>query len=183
MTSLSVARAQPGSPPPPGTPCCPSGTPVTVNVTEQGGVNCGVACMPLTFTFDCPPDLVDCLGDLQFVVGDFTSGGPDTAIIQLAEGVTLIAASVKAGIRCYSSLCGCFPPSQTSTACPNTCHQQDGFPCSGVVIPPNRIWVLPNTPGPGQTQIQINTHAAPDGQLNTVELSLCVSDEAAALCP
>jgi hypothetical protein len=173
-------------------PCCDEGTPVTVKVAEQTGVNCGVACLSsfANFNFDCPPDLVNCLGDLDFVVGDFTSGGDDTAIIDLAVGVSLIAIGVKAGNNCYFALCPCFASSQTDATCPNVCFLQNGNPCtfgpSETPLPPapgglNRIWVVPNSPGPGQTRIFVNTH--PDGQLNHVELSLCVAPEVTALCP
>lgn len=190
-TVLATAQAQP-SPPGGGGPCCPAGTPITVKVAEQTGVNCGVACMSMhpAFNFDCPPDLVDCLGQLELIVADFNSGGADTAIITLGPGVSLISTAAKAGNRCYFADCPCFAASQTDATCPNTCQTSTGSPCTftgGVPpLPPapggvNRIWVVPNSPGAGETTIFVNTH--PDGQLNHVELSVCVSDETAALCP
>jgi hypothetical protein len=171
--------------------CCPEGTPVTVKVSSMTGVNCGVSCLDNfdDLNFDCPDDLVDCLGDpaLELIVSDFSSGGDDTATIVLAPGVSLIAASVKASNRCYFTRCDpCFTSSQVDfSVCKNTCQQQNGNACSGVSIPPqnNRIWVIPNVPNPGFTTIMVNTHAPPDGVLNHVELSLCIAPEITALCP
>jgi hypothetical protein len=155
-----------------------------VKVTEQAGVNCGVACLSQrgVFNFECPPDLVDCLGQLELIVGDFNSGGADTAIITLASGVSIISSAAKAGSSCYFTDCPCFAASPTDGTCPNTC--QCMFSGGVPPLPPapggvNRIWVTPN--GDGSTTINVNTH--PDGQLNHVELSVCVSDETAALCP
>lgn len=189
-TVLARAQAQ-LSPPGGGGPCCPAGTPITVKVTEQTGVNCGVVCMTVHGSaFDCPPDLVDCLNNLGLIVGDFNSGGADTAIITLAQGVSLISAAARTGASCYFTDCPCFTASQTDATCPNTCQIDNGSPCTfaGATppLPPapggvNRIWVVPNSPGPGETTIFVN--AQPDGQLNHVELSVCVSDETAALCP
>jgi hypothetical protein len=170
-------------------PCCGEGTPVTIKVAEQGGVNCGVACISSRGfnNFDCPPDLVNCLGDLELVVGDFTSGGADTAHIILAPGVELITAAVKASQRCYFSDCPCHASSPSDAQCPNTCENENSTACrvgnDPITIPPNRIWVVPNSPGPGQTSVFINTHAQPDGVLNHVELSVCVAPEVTALCP
>ncbi|MGH3371758.1 MAG: hypothetical protein ACRDPR_17330, partial [Nocardioidaceae bacterium] len=169
--------------------CCPEGTPVTVKVASMTGVNCGVSCLDnlADVNFDCPADLVDCLGELELVVADFTSGGADTATIVLSPGVTLIAASAKASNRCYFTKCDpCFTSSPTDfSICKNFCQNQNGSACTGVSIPPqnNRIWVIPNAPNPGFTTIMVNTHPAPDGVLNHVELSLCVAPEITALCP
>ncbi len=169
--------------------CCAEGTPVTVKVASMTGVNCGVSCLDnfADLNFDCPQDLVSCLGDLELVVGDFTSGGADTATITLSPGVSLIAASAKASNRCYFTRCEpCFTSGPMDfSICKNTCQTQSGGACSGVSIPPqnNRIWVIPNSPSPGYTTIMVNTHPAPDGVLNHVELSLCISPEITALCP
>lgn len=181
-------------------PCCPEGTAVSVNISEQNGVNCGQRqCLDnLGLDFGCPDDLVNCLGDQDFVVADFVSGGQDTATIVLAPGVSLIVAAVKAGDSCYATQCPCFakgprtPPNTppATGGCPNTCyHHQNNNPCNfgnnDTPLPPapggrNRVWVTAG-PGPGETTIHVNTQ--PDGQLNQVEMSLCVAPEITALCP
>lgn len=175
--------------------CCDVGTPVTIKVAEQTGVNCGVACISQrgSTNYDCPSDLVECFDDLDLVVGDFTSGGADTARIVLAAGLSVITAAAKAGSNCYYADCPTPATSQTDSTNPNTCLGSAGgggactFRASETPLPPaaggkNRVWLTAGTGAEaGKTIVNVNTH--PDGQLNHVELSLCVSPAVTGICP
>lgn len=163
--------------------CCDVGTPVTIKVAEQQGVNCGVACISRrgSHNYDCPDDLVECFNELDLVVGDFVSGGEDTAIIHIAAGLSVISAAAKAGDNCYFADCPTPATSQNDQNHPNLClgSAGGGGECSlseGL----NRVWMVPGD-DPGTTTVHVNTH--PDGQLNHVELSLCVSPAITGICP
>jgi hypothetical protein len=165
----------------PPVPCCENGTPFTVKVAEQQGVNCGTGCLTerdqVNTVFDCPDqELVDCLGELELVVGDFTGAGEDAATIILKAGVTLISASVKTQNRCYFADCPCFPSTPSDPTCPNTCTSEAPNACVQAG-PGNRIWV---TAGPnGSTVIHVDTSPSP---LNTIEISICLAPEITGMC-
>jgi hypothetical protein len=182
----------------PGDPCCPNGTPISVNISEQNGLNCGARqCLdnvlpgfPNGADFACQTGLTNCLGDLDLVVGDFQGGGTDEATITLAAGVTLIVGAVKTGSNCFFTRCqpGLHTTSPTDAVNPNICRQQTTnavctFNGNDVPLPPevggrNRIYV---TPGPnGTTVVHIDMSSDP---LSQVELTICVAPEITALCP
>jgi hypothetical protein len=183
----------------PGDPCCPNGTPVSINIPEKGGVNCGaVQCLdnvligfPNGADFPCTSDLTNCINEQRLVVGDFQGGGTDEATIILAAGVTLIVGTVKTGSDCFYTRCNPNGPfdSGHSTSVddgvnPNICEAQNEGPCDSIdpPLPPaptgrNRIFI---TPGPmGTTIVHVDQSSDPLGQ---VELSICVAPEVTALC-
>ena len=172
--------------------CCENGTPIAFSVPEGQSSSCqaSVQCLDnLGLNFACDDPLLECLlSDSGFVTSSF-NGAARTATIVLDPGVTLIAAAVKAGSSCYLTQCTCLATGPTE-GCPNVCfHQTTNAACTfggkTTPLPPavggrNRIWVLANTPTPGSTTIMVDT--SPDGQLNQVELALCLSPAVTGMC-
>lgn len=194
------------------TPCCPDGTPVRFKLPSATSTNCGEAC------FDNPPDsqpdwafltaipcsttIGNCLisGVNGFVKGVFKMGGSQANIV-LVPGVTLIGAAAKTQDDCYFTVCPCFAGCQNDTGtcdadtCKNVCGKlANGNACNPApTIPPNRVWVLPNTnldangnpvvpngSNPGYTTIQVDTNGT---SLNFVDLALCLAPAITGVCP
>ena len=188
----------------PGDPCCPNGTPLSINIAEKAGVNCGARqCLdnvlpgfPNGADFGCDPDLANCLGELNLVVGDFQGGGTDEATITLAAGVTLIVGAVKTGSSCFYTRCNPAGPdfnsthtkSATDAVNPNICrHQTTNAVCTfgpnDTPLPPapggrNRIFIEPGMGG--TTIVRIDMSSDP---LSQVELTICVAPEITGMCP
>jgi hypothetical protein len=175
----------------PGDLCCSNGTAITFKVPSGSTASCvaGTSCLdnlttPPTVVFPCPSGLVQCLVGLGFVQSRFQ--GQMQATVTLAQGITLIAAGVKASSACYTTVCPCFPTS-TGT-CPSLCTSS-GRNCNNVcqgsqctTSPPNVITV--DVVG-STTTINVNT-SSPTGNghnIDTIQLSVCVPHAVTGMCP
>jgi len=180
----------------PGQLCCEQGTAITFKVSSGSGSTCGGSgCLdtfvsttnpPTVVSFGCPPGLLQCLTTtLGFVRNSFQ--GTQTATVTLDQGITLIAASVKGQNMCFYTICPCFPKSDgtcssgcpSSSSCLNTCQQQGNNNSCNSLVPPNRITV--STSG-STTVVTVNLQPG-DGNIDFLQLSICVPQAVTGMCP
>jgi hypothetical protein len=152
--------------------CCPTGTPVTVTITPDGQLHCGIAqCLVQAGeSFDCDPDMLQCLADsgvdVAITLVNDRNGNPDhTEVhVDLLNGIVLLAVAVNTTGGSNPNHCAL-----VKVINPTTCN----FPQA-----PNNITIPGN-----RRQVQINFDADVFGLLNQVELTLCIPATFSALCP
>jgi hypothetical protein len=117
-------------------------------------------------------------------------GNAGTATIYVKQGITVISVGAQDTSNCYFADCPCFPTAHgATTVCPNTqVVNVKGVPTvvstgqayitvkTGVVIPPAGT---PNPPGPGTYSV---IDIATPKNLNTVQITLCLSPQVTGMC-
>jgi hypothetical protein len=166
-------------------PCCPTGfeSAIAFKVTGTTAVNCGSSCLDARAGTNLPCDsgLADCLLDEDFVIVDEFDGNDGTATIRITQNARLIAAAANTPRFCFFTDCPTFATGPGSGT-PNTCTSNQTCP----TVPPNRIWVTtlpdndPNTVDFTTVVVQLQPS---DGNLNHVELYLCVNSVITGICP
>ena len=163
---------------------CPDGfeTSIAVKITGNG-VNCGVSCLDMMGNLPCSTSLATCLGTVHqgqlnaFVtVNNFDqNGNPPTATITLDPNVGLQAVGVNTPQFCFFAFCPDFADTceqQAQKACPDI----SGDDRIDVVLTP-----VPN-PGTGNTTTITVTLKNGDGNINHIELLLCLNSAVTGLC-
>lgn len=173
-------------------PCCPPGfeSAIAFKVTA-GAVNCGASCLDAMFGTNLPCDssLASCLidPDNPFVIVDAFDANAGTATIRINQNARLIAAAANSPQFCFNTECTGFATGP-NTGTSNTCTSNQTCP----TIPPNRIWVTtlpdndPNTVDFTTVVVQLINQTGPggvrDGNLNHVELYVCVNSVITGIC-